>query len=238
MSKHLLSPPHILIVEDDENLRLTLADNLGEEGYQVDHVGLGQHALKLAERNPYDILILDIMLPDMDGYRICQTLRKRKHPAKIIMLTARSLEDDLLRGFDVGADDYLTKPYRLRELFVRIRALLRRNSDITQADSKRYQVGEFSLNEEARTAYTAHGELIELTRKEFDLLLFFVHNLGRALSRNEILDQVWGKDISVEGRTVDNFVSSLKKKLGWTPQSSFHIRSVRGVGYRLEVVSY
>jgi DNA-binding response OmpR family regulator len=148
------------------------------------------------------------------------------------MLTARTPEDDLVKGFDAGADDYLKKPYRLRELLARVRALSRRGG--AAAPTSRVQVGTFTVDTEARTVSGADGRALEMTRTELDLLLFFVNNAARALTRDQILDAVWGKGIVVDERTVDNFVASLKRKLGLRADAAPRIVTVRGVGYRFE----
>lgn len=222
----------ILVVEDDENLRLALADNLRDEGYRVVVAASGAEAFSALEADAFDLVILDVMLPDTDGYAICDRVRASGVDAMVLMLTARTLEDDLVRGLDAGADDYLKKPYKLRELLARVRALLRRRGAAPQ-DVVRF--AGFTLDRAARTLTSPDGGEVTLTRTEFDLLLFLVDGEGRALSRDAILDAVWGRDVHVDTRTVDNFVSSLKKKLGWTPQSAFSIRTVRGVGYRFEL---
>ncbi|MCA9649897.1 MAG: response regulator transcription factor [Myxococcales bacterium] len=223
--------PLVLVVEDDENLRITLADNLEDEGYRVQAADGGRAALELAQRHPPDLVVLDIMLPDLDGYSVCKALRQAGSTAKILMLTARTLEDDVVQGFDAGADDYLAKPYRLRELLARIRALLRRGSASTPAPSA---LPGLVIDRDARTVGPAGGGTIELTRTEFDLLVFMVDHPGKALSRELILERVWGGDVVVDPRTVDNFISSLKRKLGWKAGCGYAFRAVRGVGYRLE----
>ena len=226
---------HILIVEDDENLRLGLQDNLEDEGYDVTVAATIQAARDaLTSPAPIDLVILDIMLPDGDGYTLCAERRAKGDVTPVLMLTARTLEDDLLRGFDAGADDYLAKPYRLRELLARVRALLRRKAAAPVSNTLLRFAG-FTLNPAARTLTSPLGVTPTLTRTEFDLLEFFLRNRGRALSRDEILDEVWGEDVIVAPRTIDNFVSSLKKKLGWTRRAGFDMTSVRGVGYRFEV---
>ncbi|MEM6990975.1 MAG: response regulator transcription factor [Myxococcota bacterium] len=225
--------PRILVVEDDDNLRLPLADVLEDEGYLVDAVANGADALSAAERDAPDVVILDIMLPDIDGYTVCAKLREAGSRAGVLMLTARTLEDDVVRGFDAGADDYLAKPYRLRELLARVGSLLRRSSRPTVSDDE-LAVGIWTIRREARTVSNAAGEEVELTRTEFDLLVFLVESPGKALPRDRILERVWGRDVVVDPRTVDNFVSSLKRKLGWTAGCGFSIRAVRGVGYRFE----
>jgi DNA-binding response OmpR family regulator len=226
--------PLVLVVEDDENLRITLADNLEDEGYRVRAVDRGRAALEAVEHEHPDVVVLDIMLPDVDGYSVCRSLRQRGLVSKVLMLTARTLEDDVVQGFDAGADDYLAKPYRLRELLARVRALLRRGVARSGASASSALPG-FTIDRDARTVTGAGGRAIDLTRTEFDLLVFLVDNPAKALSREVILERVWGNDVVVDPRTVDNFVSSLKRKLGWTPGCGYTIRAVRGVGYRLEL---
>jgi DNA-binding response OmpR family regulator len=227
----------ILVVEDDENLRLPLVDNLEDEGYQVDHTDRGEQAVAMAQRTAYAVIVLDIMLPDTDGYTVCRKLRSAGVRSAVLMLTARTLEDDVVTGFDAGADDYLAKPYRLRELLARVKALVRRGSS-TSSTSAPASGGDdldgIRIDRQARTVTLPGGEQPELTRTEFDLLVFMLDRSGEALSRDVILENVWG-EVIVDPRTVDNFVSNLKKKLGWSPGRKFAFRSVRGVGYRLDV---
>lgn len=226
--------PLVLVVEDDENLRITLADNLEDEGYRVRAVDRGRAALEAVEHEHPDVVVLDIMLPDLDGYSVCRSLRQRGLVSKVLMLTARTLEDDVVQGFDAGADDYLAKPYRLRELIARVRALLRRGAARPGSTAASLLPG-FAIDRDARTVTGAGGRPIDLTRTEFDLLVFLVESRGKALSRDVILERVWGDDVVVDPRTVDNFVSSLKRKLGWVAGCGYAIRAVRGVGYRLEL---
>jgi len=221
----------ILIVEDDENLRLGLCDNLEDEGYAVVATATVAAARRALAERTFDLILLDIMLPDGDGYSLCRLLRAEGVASRVLMLTARTLEDDLVQGFDAGADDYLAKPYRLRELLARVRALLRRG---VEAAPGPIRFAGYALDPQARALTDTSGAGLDLTRTEFDLLAYLLRHRGRALSRHEILDAVWG-DVIVDPRTVDNFVSNLKRKLGWTPESTFSIRTVRGVGYRMEV---
>ncbi|MBZ4415669.1 response regulator transcription factor [Myxococcus sp. RHSTA-1-4] len=226
--------PSILIVEDDAHLRIGLRDNLQDEGYVVSEASSTRDAEPLLREREFDLLLLDVMLPGEDGYSFCRRLRSQGVKSMVMMLTARSLEDDILRGFEAGAQDYLTKPYRLRELLARVRALVRR------AGTPPPQVVAFSgftLDLGRRAVTRPDGTDVELTRTEFDLLAYLLRNKDRALPRGEILDAVWGRDVVVDPRTVDNFVSSLKKKLGWTNASGFTIHTIRGVGYRMEVTS-
>jgi len=221
----------VLIVEDDDHLRLALEDNLLQEGYAVTCAADAKSAERAISEDAFDLIILDIMLPDGDGYSLCRSLRGQGSDAMVLILTARSLEDDLVRGFEAGADDYLAKPYRLRELLARSAALLRRRSPTTDA----VVVPDFSIDRRARSVSDADGRPIDLTRKEFDLLCCLLDHQGCALTRRQILDQVWGRGLSVDNRTVDNFVSNLRRKLGWGPSSSYEILAIRGVGYRMQL---
>ncbi|NTX13491.1 response regulator transcription factor [Myxococcus sp. CA051A] len=224
--------PTILIVEDDAHLRVGLRDNLLDEGYDVSEAPSTRDAEPLLRQREFDLLILDVMLPGEDGYSFCRRLRAQGVKSLVMMLTARSLEDDIVRGFDAGAQDYLTKPYRLRELLARVGALVRRAG---VAPTQVSTFGGYTLDMGRRTVTKPDGVGVELTRTEFDLLAYLLRHRERALPRGEILDAVWGRDVVVDPRTVDNFVSSLKKKLGWTSASGFTIHTLRGVGYRMEV---
>ncbi|MCE9667007.1 response regulator transcription factor [Myxococcus stipitatus] len=226
--------PAILIVEDDAHLRIGLRDNLVDEGYVVAEASNTRDAEVLLGQRAFDLLILDVMLPGEDGYSFCRRLRARGLKSLVLMLTARSLEDDIVRGFDAGAQDYLTKPYRLRELLARVGALVRR---VGGTPAQVVTFGGYTLDQGRRTVSQPDGTGVELTRTEFDLLAFLLRHRERALPRGEILDAVWGRDVVVDPRTVDNFVSNLKKKLGWTSASGFTIHTIRGVGYRMEVSS-
>lgn len=229
--------PHILIVEDDENLRLALEDNLEDEGYRVTAVANGKDAITALIRGGIDLVVLDIMLPDTDGYAICKRIRSEAWPVRVLMLTARTLESDLVQGFESGADDYLAKPYRLRELLVRVKALLRRGGveEAAVPAGAVFTFGEYTLDAEARVLKNGAGEELSVTRTEFDLLLCLLRQKGKAMSREDILTAAWDPDVKVDPRTVDNFVSSLKKKLGWRETDNYRIKTVRGVGYRMEV---
>jgi DNA-binding response OmpR family regulator len=229
-----MTPACILIVEDDATLRLALADNLRDEGYEVAVAAHAREAEPLLSARRFDLLLLDVMLPGEDGYAFCRRLRARGERAMVMMLTARSLEDDIVRGFEAGAQDYLTKPYRLRELLARVGALVRRTGAVP---SQVLAFAGFHMDLTRRSLARAGGGEIELTRTEFDLLAYLLRHRDRALTRAQILDAVWGQDVVVDPRTVDNFVSNLKKKLGWTSASGFTIHTLRGVGYRLELES-
>jgi DNA-binding response OmpR family regulator len=224
----------VLVVEDDTNLRLTLVDNLEEEGYAVQAASTLAEARAQWKAASFDVVVLDIMLPDGDGYTLCREMRQAGTPSRVLMLTARTLEDDVVRGFDVGADDYLAKPYRLRELMARIRVLVRRGAPSPPA-AELLAFDRFKVDLESRRLLDEAGQAVELTRTEFDLLVYLLRNAGKALTRDQILSSVWGEDTVVDAHTVDNFVSNLRKKLEWTSSSRFEIRSVRGVGYRMDL---
>ena len=228
--------PRILIVEDDENLRVGLQDNLEEQGYTVAAVVDAATARTLLKdqggERRFELIILDIMLPDTDGYRFCEELRAQGEHARILMLTARTLEQDIVRGFDAGADDYVAKPYRIAELLARVRALVRRAGDMRALGGAAF--GDYRIDADSRVVQRFDESSVELTKTEFDLLAYFLSHGGRALHRQQILDAVWGEDVIVDERTVDNFVSSLKKKLHWSPDDPWRITTIRGVGYRFE----
>jgi DNA-binding response OmpR family regulator len=226
--------PTLLLVEDDHNLRLALRDNLENQGgYGVEEATNVAEARAHLARRAFQLILLDVMLPDGDGYTLCRTLRREGVDTPVLMLTARTLEDDVVRGFEAGAQDYLGKPYRLRELLARVGALVRRGGGGVPTQTLRF--AGYRMDLDRRKVETPEGKTVELTRTEFDLLAFFVRERERALRRDEILDAVWGRDVVVDPHTVDNFVSSLKRKLGWTSASRFGIQTVRGVGYRMEV---
>jgi len=219
----------ILVVEDDENLRLTLSDNLLLENYEVHVAATLEEAKTIIHK--VDLCILDIMLPDGNGYDFCRWVRTQKIEVLILILTARTLESDLDIGFESGADDYLGKPYRMRELLLRVKALLRRKQPPSKCEDS-ILMNTYSVNWSARQV-KKNEQPIHLTKTEFDLLRFFYDHLNSAKSRNDILDAVWGENVYVDMRTVDNFVANLKKQLNLKPGEEYFIRSVRGIGYCL-----
>ncbi len=219
----------ILIIEDDDNLRTTLSDNLQLEGYCVESCALVKQAQQFLTTNTFDLIILDIMLPDGNGYNLCKWIRE-KTDVFILMLTARSLEKDVIEGFISGADDYLSKPYRSTELFLRIKALLKRKTHEFKLENS--DINGFNINWNLRTI-KANDEHIHLTKTAFDILQFLHLHINLACSREDILNAVWGKDVYVANRTVDNFVSNLKKQLNLWDGENFHIKTIRGIGYSL-----
>jgi DNA-binding response OmpR family regulator len=219
----------LLVVEDDRNLREALAETLSDEGYEVSTAPTLVEARAALKRAAIDVLVLDLMLPDGDGSSLCAEVKRSGAATRVLMLTARTLEDDVVKGFDAGADDYVAKPYRLKELLARISALVRR---APLGPASQHRLGPYAVDLSTRAVTGPEGE-VALTRKEFDLLVALLDARGAVLSRDALLDRVWG-DVVVDVHTVDNFVSSLKKKLK-AGAGAFEFKTVRGVGFRLVV---
>jgi DNA-binding response OmpR family regulator len=226
--------PTVLIVEDEENLRFTLAHNLKREGYRVITAARGDDGLRLAREKRPDLIVLDLMLPGLDGMQVCRLLR-RDSDVPILMLTALGGESDRVAGLDQGADDYLVKPFGLRELLARVRALLRRKLPPVEQPAAAGQVaaGDLVINRERREV-RLRGRPVAMKPKEFDLLLFFAEHPGRVLSREQILDEVWGQDYYGGARTVDVHVRWLRQKVEDDPGQPRRLRTVRGSGYLFE----
>jgi len=224
----------ILVVEDEETVLETLAYNLEQEGYQVLTAEDGEQALKIIRTRTPDLVVLDIMLPKLDGLAVCRLVRKDKEIAHIpiIMLTARGTQGDKMVGLDSGADDYITKPFGLGELLARIRAVLRRLPGHVLTNEE-IVAGNLSLDLSARRVYRDSKE-IQLSQKEFDLLAELMRNQGAVLSRDLILSRVWGYDYYGDSRTVDVHIRWLRQKIEDDPSNPQHIITVRGVGYRFE----
>lgn len=220
----------LLVVEDDTAMARGLAHNLEFDGYNVLLVRDAEDGLKMLEEQAIDLIILDVMLPNMSGFDLCRTLRSRGIRTPIIMLTARGEEKDRVLGLDMGADDYLTKPFSIRELLARIKAVLRR-TDAPGADVERFTFGEVELDFQRFEARVGE-EQIHLSPKEFTLLKFLIQNEGRVVPRNELLDSVWGYDAFPSTRTIDNHVAGLRAKLEIDPAHPQHILTVHGVGYK------
>lgn len=225
----MLSARRILIVEDDPALLRGLKDNFEAQGYEVRTANDGQRGLEAVLKDPPDLLLLDLMLPHVSGYDICQTSRSRGHEFPIIMLTAKGQEEDIVRGLELGADDYVTKPFGIRELLARVKALLRRQTPDTDA----VDFGDCRLDRSAHKLFR-NGTEVVLTAKEFRLLEFFVRRSGRALTRDSILDAVWGGDVIVTDRSVDRCITTLRSKIERDPHNPVLIQTIRDIGYRFE----
>ncbi len=224
--------PLILVIEDDPSIVLGLRMNLGRAGYRVrtasdGHIGLAE----LARERP-DLVLLDLMLPGVDGLEILRRIRAEDATLPVLVLTAMGSDEDKIRGLDLGANDYVTKPFSVAELAARVRAALRTASlgpDVDQGQMLR--AGSIELDREKRQV-AVNGDDVDLTTREFDLLLFLMERPERVLTREQILVNVWGHDYEGTDRTVDNFVSALRRKLAEDPDRPRHIRTVRGIGYR------
>lgn len=230
LNNNSMLPKSILIVEDDETLQQTLAYNLEREGYTVAVATDGQTGLKIAREQLLDLVVLDVMLPQLDGLSVCRILR-RELDVPIIILTARSSEVDKIIGLDSGADDYMTKPFSLGEFLARVRAALRRNPKQTTAE--RLTSNDLSLDLVARKAYKGTAEL-NLSYKEFDLLAELIRSRGMVLSRDLLLTKVWGYDYYGESRTVDVHIRWLREKIEDEPSKPKRITTIRSIGYRFE----
>jgi len=222
----------VLIIEDDPSILLGLQKNLKFEGYDVLTAADGERGLELAIDRPPDLIILDIMLPKISGFDICKTLKKNNIQVPIIILSAKDQEIDKIMGLDLGADDYVTKPFSIRELVARINAVMRRKRRFEQQGTpERFKFGKLTLDLKGQVLLK-DGEPIETSIREFKLLKFFVENRGKVLDRREILNKVWGYDYFGTARTIDNFITKLRQKVEDDPDDPKHILTVRGVGYK------
>lgn len=229
-------PQSILVIEDNHDIAELVALHLRDEGYAVTIHNDGSEGLAAARANRFDLLVLDLMLPGTDGLTICRELRAGPHYLPILMLTARTTELDRVLGLEMGADDYLTKPFSIRELVARVKALLRRaeamGSQAKQEESaEQIQCGELLIDTERRQV-TVAGNGVELTAKEFDLLLFFARHPGRVYSRVQLLDQVWGYGHEGYEHTVNSHINRLRSKIESDPASPRYVLTVWGVGYK------
>jgi two-component system OmpR family response regulator len=222
----------IIIVEDDPNILEALKYNLGKEGYDTITAIDGVQALELARTNKPDLIVLDIMLPKMSGFEVCRILRKEM-AIPIIMLTARDDEIDKVTGLDLGADDYMTKPFSMRELMARIRAMLRRVEIQTVIPETPLSFGDLEVDT-LHHMITRAGNTLNLSPKEFDLLVFLTSNKGLVFTRDQLLEKVWGYDYSGDTRTVDVHIRWLREKIEANSEEPKHLITVRGVGYKFE----
>ena len=232
-------PEKILVVEDDPTLQETLTYNLKRQGYQVETAGDGHTAVELADQTQPDLVILDVMLPVLDGFEVCRLIRKKSN-VPVLMLTARDDEFDRVLGLEIGADDYLTKPFSMREFLARVKAQLRRvrldREDGELQDSSIADRLEFSnlVIDLSRHEAILEGKTLSLKPKEFDLLLYFAQHHRQALSREQLMDRVWGWDFTGGSRTVDVHIRWLREKIEEDPANPVRIVTVRGAGYRFE----
>ena len=226
-----MSEPVVLIVEDDAALMRGLVDNFRLHGYEVRSASDGRSGLAQALAAPPDLLLLDIMLPQLNGYEICRQVRAKKLDMPIIMLTAKGQEEEIVQGLELGADDYVTKPFSIRELLARAKAFLRRRTEPAQS---LFKIGEAELDLTSHK-FTRHGEEVPLTTKEYRLLEYFVQRRNRALTRTDIMDHVWGRSIIVTARSVDRCIATLRSKIEPDLRRPRFIHTIRDVGYRFEL---
>ena len=227
----------ILVIEDNVDLASGLRSNLELEGYDVTAVGDGVKGLAQARALEPDLIILDLMLPKLDGYRVLRTLRSDGHTMPVLVLTARGDEADKVRGFRWGADDYVTKPFGLMELLARVEALLRRaraNGDMRAAPAAPVRFGDVEVRPASHEVFRA-GSPVTLRPKEFDLLMALIQRNGQVAARTELLHEVWGYDAEIVSRTVDTHMAELRRKLEHDPSAPRHFLTVRKTGYRLQM---
>jgi len=224
----------ILIIEDDPGIQLSLKDEFESEGFEVNVADNGLTGLEMIKQNPPDLIILDLMLPFLNGYQVCKKLRQEGNAVPIIMLTVKDQEVDKVLGLELGADDYVTKPFSLRELLARVNALLRRSSE-NISESSVFSIGETKFDLKKYEAIK-NGKPIEYTTLEFNILKLLFERKGQALFRIEFLNYVWGENNTlVTERTIDSHIANIRKKLEDDPADPRYIVSVRGVGYKLVI---
>jgi DNA-binding response OmpR family regulator len=226
----------ILLVEDDDDIADLLALHLRDAGYEVDVVGDGDEGLDRALGEEYDLVVLDIMLPGTDGFDVCRKIRQEKRQLPVLMVTAKTEEVDKVLGLELGADDYITKPFSIREVLARVKAIFRRIEvdQEVQAEASGddpLTVGRLRI-EPSKRKVSVDGESVDLTSKEFDLLQLFAHNPGKAFSRQELLDEVWGYQYSGYSHTVNTHINRLRNKIEPDPGEPTYVKTVWGVGYR------
>jgi two-component system alkaline phosphatase synthesis response regulator PhoP len=221
----------ILIIEDEPGIMMSLKDEFESQGYVVHAAENGEKGLDLARKKKPDLIILDIMLPVLDGYEVCKRLRMEGDRIPIIMLTVKDKEVDKVLGLELGADDYVTKPFSFAELTARVKAVFRRTEELIK-DLTKYGFGDIEMDFERYEAKKG-GEKLDLTTLEFHMLKFFIQNRGKVISRDDFLDRIWGEDnVSVSFRTVDSHIANIRKKIEDDPTDPKHILSIRGVGYK------
>ncbi|MGD1892339.1 MAG: response regulator transcription factor [Cyclobacteriaceae bacterium] len=228
----------ILIVEDEPSMRMGLSDNLEFEGYEVDSVGDGKAGMEKILSDSFDLVVLDVMLPTMTGFEVCKSVRKKGNNTPIILLTAKGEEIDKVRGLELGADDYITKPFSLRELMARIKAVLRRQGRSSHSansvlDANVIEIGRLRVHLDAYEGFS-DDQPVKMSHKEFEIIRYLWEHARQTVSRYDLLENIWGyEDDQPTTRTVDNFMVKLRQKIEPNPNDPRHILTVHGVGYKL-----
>ncbi len=222
----------ILIIEDEAQMRSGLKDNLEFEGYAVDVAEDGQIGLDKSLSKSYDLIILDVMLPKLSGFDVCRKIREKGIKTPIIMLTAKGEEIDKVLGLELGADDYVTKPFSLRELLARVKAILRRTDESSSKAQQKITIGKLEIDFNSYTAMV-EGKSVAMTHKEYEIVKYLWQHKGATVSRDNLLEEVWGYDDYPTTRTVDNFILKLRQKIEINPNRPKHILTVHGIGYKL-----
>ncbi len=221
---------HLLYVEDDESLSFVTRDNLEMKGYRITHCSNGREALEMLQHTNFDLCILDVMLPEVDGFEIAREIRRMDPHTPILFLTAKSLKEDRIHGLKLGADDYITKPFSIEELILKIEVFLRRSKTTMPTAPQTWRIGQYEFNPANLTLERA-AESRRLTQRESDLLLMLVEQHGKVVKRSIILEKLWGQDDYFLGRSLDVFISRLRRYLGADP--SIKLETVHGVGFQL-----
>ncbi len=227
--------PKILVVDDEQNMRTGLKDNLEFEGYEVDTANDGEQGLKKIIDNSYNLIILDVMMPKKSGFDVCKEVRKAGITTPVILLTAKGDEIDKVVGLEIGADDYVTKPFSLRELLARVKAILRRGENLVMNESAReVKIGKLEINFDGYKA-TSKNKDVQMSHKEFEILHFLWKHRNSTVSRDDLLTEVWGYDENPSTRTVDNFILKLRQKVEVDSNHPQVILTVHGIGYKLVI---
>jgi DNA-binding response OmpR family regulator len=221
----------ILVTDDEPNMRVGLRDNLEFEGYTVDLAENGTQGLELILKNSYDLILLDVMMPGMSGLDVCKKAREKGVSTPIVLLTAKSEEMDKVLGLELGADDYITKPFSLRELLARVKAILRRGT-LKATSSSAVMIGKLSVNFDTYTSSNSEGP-VRMSHKEYDILNYLLQRKNEIVSRHDLLEKVWGYEESPTTRTVDNFIVKIRQKIEEDPNDPRIILTVHGTGYKL-----
>ena len=226
----------ILLIEDEKNIIQIVRDAFEDNGFFVSVATHGEKGLDLALSEDFDLIVLDIMLPGIDGFNICEKIKKKKVTLPIVMLTAKSQEKDKLRGLELGADDYITKPFSVKELLARVNARLRTVEVHRKAKAKDQKVIEFDdvKIDFPKMEVLVKGRKMKFTKKELDILKYLINRKGEIVSRNELLDIIWGYEVAPVTRTIDVFIARIRKKIEKSPSRPRHLKSIRSVGYTFE----